>query len=313
MSGPPYNRIRLWITQQPFHRLLLYWAIIYVSLGILLALVYRALPGEVVSGGTGSPKTFIDFLHFSLTTQATVGYGDFYPVSQLARLIAAAQALLGTTLNAIILGVTTYKFIKHTSPVAFPSVLVYDPERHTFWFRFINWDADDVREVKLLVTAFQPNPRFEGAYDTVVSTVDIDYSEARWVPSVHLFSLRTKSNKGEHKHEIGGAENREEHLQISPLNVSEGTIIRLDLSGYFHTTGDAFFINKDYHLSDISCGQYEGVDNVALLSLPKKERVKHINQRFNNIVGTSNETCKRCTFHNKCLFNVALRLRSKSG
>ena len=61
---------------------------------VSFALFYRTA-GIIPTFDAKPPQEMTDFLYFSIVTFSTLGYGDFRP-SPDARLMAAAQALLGT-------------------------------------------------------------------------------------------------------------------------------------------------------------------------------------------------------------------------
>jgi voltage-gated potassium channel len=76
----------------------------FYSVGVIVfAATYRiidrfsAAPNFVV-GGAPRDITFPESLYFSIVTMATVGYGDITPLSDLARVIAATQVVLGVLL-----------------------------------------------------------------------------------------------------------------------------------------------------------------------------------------------------------------------
>ncbi|MBM3115657.1 potassium channel family protein [Jeongeupia naejangsanensis] len=50
---------------------------------------------------TGALKTFLDCLHFSIVTSATVGYGDIYPRDWLARLLTDLHILSATGIAVV--------------------------------------------------------------------------------------------------------------------------------------------------------------------------------------------------------------------
>ena len=70
---------------------------IYLLLGMFFSFLYGAVDGlsdsETFSGAVEAQRS--DFLYFSYITQATVGYGDIVPVTDVARMLAVAQALIG--------------------------------------------------------------------------------------------------------------------------------------------------------------------------------------------------------------------------
>lgn len=304
---PHPGTFRFWLAQQSFLTILLLWAALYISAGVFFALAYWLHPMESLKASTKDPTRFIDFLHFSFTAQATVGYGDYFPVTTTARLTAGLQALVGTALNALLLGITTYKLLKYTTPLSFPDVLVYDPIQHTFWFRFMNHSADGLCEVVCHVSAINFRPA--GGYDRSSSEIAIDYDYSDWLPSARLSALRTKTNAGRHNGEVGEITR---DLCLSPLNVSKITTIRLYLKGHFRTTGDFFFADKEYSLNSIRCGAFDRVDNASIMDLSMKRKRQFIGERFERVFQTPREACLSCCFHKTCLLDVATRLRGAS-
>ena len=75
----------------------------YSVLVIVFAALYRVLdlislvPSFVIAG-QARKISFVESLYFSVITMATVGYGDITPLSDLARLIAAVQVVVGILL-----------------------------------------------------------------------------------------------------------------------------------------------------------------------------------------------------------------------
>jgi hypothetical protein len=70
---------------------------IYLLLGLLFSAMhgfFAPLISDYLKGVNGQP-TQSDTLYFSLITLTTVGYGDITPVANVARAIAAAEALTG--------------------------------------------------------------------------------------------------------------------------------------------------------------------------------------------------------------------------
>ena len=75
----------------------------YSVLVILFAALYRILDATATVpnfGVGGRPRdiSFAESLYFSVVTMATVGYGDITPLSDLARLLAAIQVVVGILL-----------------------------------------------------------------------------------------------------------------------------------------------------------------------------------------------------------------------
>jgi hypothetical protein len=70
---------------------------IYLFIGFFFAIVFTAV--ALVDEGAFFAQTDtpdgVEFVYFSFITQATVGYGDLSPVTDLGRMLAITQALLG--------------------------------------------------------------------------------------------------------------------------------------------------------------------------------------------------------------------------
>jgi voltage-gated potassium channel len=61
---------------------------------VLFAAIYITIAGQQ-SGAFSEPLNRTDGLYFTVTTFATVGYGDITPVTQLARIAVTAQMVIG--------------------------------------------------------------------------------------------------------------------------------------------------------------------------------------------------------------------------
>ncbi len=70
---------------------------VYFLFGFLWALLYEIVYSfDVTSFSAAStPLTRSDLTHFSFTTLTTVGYGDISPVSELARVLANLEGIVG--------------------------------------------------------------------------------------------------------------------------------------------------------------------------------------------------------------------------
>jgi uncharacterized membrane protein len=70
---------------------------VYLFIGLFFAVVYSAVDlaeGDAFFAQTETPDG-VDFIYYSFITQATVGYGDLSPVTDVGRMLAITQALLG--------------------------------------------------------------------------------------------------------------------------------------------------------------------------------------------------------------------------
>ncbi len=69
------------------------WSFAYVLVSRLNAAAFTLPAGNLMRGDTS--------LYFSFITLSTVGYGDIVPVSHVARMLAAAEAIVGTLFMAV--------------------------------------------------------------------------------------------------------------------------------------------------------------------------------------------------------------------
>ncbi len=70
---------------------------IYLFIGLFFAIAYGAVnvaEDSAFFAQSDAPST-VDFIYFSFITQATVGYGDLSPATDLGRMLAITEALLG--------------------------------------------------------------------------------------------------------------------------------------------------------------------------------------------------------------------------
>ena len=79
-------------------------------------------------------EDFWDFLHFSLTTQTTLGFGDLSPGKKETRLIAAFHTFFRLILNALALGLILSKFVRRTPKIVLTKKVVYDHEKKRLFF-----------------------------------------------------------------------------------------------------------------------------------------------------------------------------------
>ena len=67
----------------------------YLLIPVAFQFVFLAVDDLLPGGFFGTPKPPTAFMYFSLTTVTTVGYGDLAPASDVGRLLATVEALLG--------------------------------------------------------------------------------------------------------------------------------------------------------------------------------------------------------------------------
>jgi hypothetical protein len=79
----------------------------YLFLGLLWALAYwlvaELIPNAFAFNGGDKSMQGSNGLYFSFVTLATVGYGDITPVSKVARMLAASEAITGLLYVAVLI------------------------------------------------------------------------------------------------------------------------------------------------------------------------------------------------------------------
>jgi hypothetical protein len=291
--------------------LLLIWVVLYLCVGFAFASIYKVLPCAVEATETRAcESSFRSLVYFSFVTQSTVGYGDYVP-SGIGRELSILQVLIGLTMYALVLGIVVFKALKRSNPLIFSTYLVYELEKHKFWFRFINVDADQLRDVdfKVQFVQFAGRDNNRTDYDTQANAVKIDVDHFDAVPPLRLFANRSKSNEGV----TPVADSDRTPLILSPVHFSCGTTkyVESTIRGYFESTGDIFFHSKRYFLKDIRCGSFDGVDNNELQTLPDGEKARILSDKLDSIISTSAEKCRQCPHHGKCELDVAVKTRTK--
>jgi len=93
----------------------------YVVANALFALAYLAL-GDAIEHAR--PESFADAFFFSVQTMATVGYGNLWPRTTAANLLATAEMITGGMGLALMTGLVFAKFARPTARVLFSDVAV---------------------------------------------------------------------------------------------------------------------------------------------------------------------------------------------
>ena len=86
----------------------------YLLLGVIWALIFSLIeiahPGSYLDGGrplgssTIGPRSLVpELLYLSLVTLSTLGYGDVLPVTRIARMLAAIEAIIGPLYLAVLI------------------------------------------------------------------------------------------------------------------------------------------------------------------------------------------------------------------
>jgi inward rectifier potassium channel len=117
----PLSDVYHFLLTSRWWQLLLILAGAYVSANVLFALAYLALGNAIEHARPGS---FADAFFFSVQTMATVGYGNFWPRTTAANLLATAEMIVGGMALALMTGLVFAKFARPTARVLFSDVAV---------------------------------------------------------------------------------------------------------------------------------------------------------------------------------------------
>ena len=302
------SRVRKYLSTRSFGFLLTLWLVSYFVVGWSFAALYQFLPAcTFAPASSGTSKQWLDVLYFSCVTLSTVGYGDIAPVG-LSRLLAIIESCIGIGLNTVLLGIVVFKVFHRSAPIVFPSLLVFEITKSCFWFRFLNIDEDRIRDFSLDIRFLRPltpcGDRRRQTYDVISTTVELPFQSWPVVESFWLMALRTcpcnnETNNGEAKDF--------EKIRLSPSDFSNLTnppqdffAERIEIlgRGSFESTGEIFFISKEYRRKEIVCGAYDDVNNYSLPNL--EERLKRISQAFNKIEAVDKVTCSTCAYREYC-------------
>ena len=75
------------------------YSLLIIVFATLFSLIDRILPGPQFSiSGVQRPITFAESLYFSVSTMATIGYGDILPIDDSVRMLAAIEVITGILL-----------------------------------------------------------------------------------------------------------------------------------------------------------------------------------------------------------------------
>jgi inward rectifier potassium channel len=138
---------------------------IYVASSIAFTLLYLAIGDGIGRVRHDSAlNTFLDTFFFSVQTMATIGYGEMYPKSTAANLIAAAETVYGLLSVTMSTGIFFSRFSMPTARVLFSRVAVVTPHNGvpTLMFRVANQRRNQILEAHMALTILRPEMSAEG-------------------------------------------------------------------------------------------------------------------------------------------------------
>ncbi len=225
--------------------------ILYVIVGIG---IYTALLFELVNVESASPKatihSFGEAVWLSIVTLATVGYGDYYPVTTEGRVIMGVFIVLSLTLYGFIIGrITNFMAsIKENQRLGYSGT---DFKNHTVvigWNQFSKDVVDQLvgvhKRVAIVTNVFNDIDLLKESYDPkLVYTLYADLSN---------FELIGKANLAEASNVfINLADDTEKLVYILNMKKHFGDlkfVVSLENSSLkqtFHTAGTSYIISKN--------------------------------------------------------------------
>ncbi len=146
--------------------LLKYIAILYIIINLIFGILYFSAGDNAVLNAHHESKIayFLDCFFFSVTTFATIGYGNLSPNGFLSNVIMMIEAFFGIVTTAILTGIFFAKFSKPTSKVLFSKVALvtkFDGENY-FNFRIANQRANQIVEAKVTLLLSKNETTKEG-------------------------------------------------------------------------------------------------------------------------------------------------------
>ncbi len=142
-------------------QLLLLIAAGYVAVNALFAAAYLAL-GDVIEHAR--PGSFADAFFFSVQTMATVGYGNFWPRTTGANVLATTEMIVGGMGLALMTGLVFSKFARPTARVRFSEVAVVRRWEGvpSLMFRMANTRSSQIVEAHVSVMLLRTERTAEG-------------------------------------------------------------------------------------------------------------------------------------------------------
>jgi inward rectifier potassium channel len=173
---------------------LLFVVAAYVAINALFALVYLELGDGIEHARPGS---FADAFFFSIQTMATVGYGNFWPRTTAANLLATFEMILGGVGLALMAGLAFARFARPTARVLFSEVAVVRRWEGVpaLMFRMANARSSQIVEARIGVMLVRTERTAEG--DEVRRLTDLSLVRSQhalfaltWT-AVHLIDERS--------------------------------------------------------------------------------------------------------------------------
>jgi inward rectifier potassium channel len=154
--GPlhPFNAYNT-LLSLPIPRLLGFMCLGYAATNTMFAVLYWLCGPGTLAGAAESPGgRFEDCLFFSVQTLATIGYGRLVPVTRIANVLVAFEALFGLLGFAIVSGLLFARFTRPTAKISFSENALIAPYEGgwALMFRLVNLRNHDLTDVRAVVS-----------------------------------------------------------------------------------------------------------------------------------------------------------------
>ncbi|HEX9401698.1 MAG TPA: ion channel [Anaeromyxobacter sp.] len=161
LAPRPLSDLYHFLLTSRWWQLLLLIAGAYVAVNALFALAYVEL-GDAIEHAR--PGSFSDAFFFSVQTMATVGYGNLWPRTTAANVLATAEVLVGGLGLALVTGLVFAKFARPTSRVVFSRVAVVRTwdGAPSLMFRMANARSSQIVEARVGVMLVRTERTAEG-------------------------------------------------------------------------------------------------------------------------------------------------------
>ena len=143
----------------------------FLILNFLFAAVYCLIGVHHLHGAAASSPlgSFLNAFFFSSHTLTTVGYGNIYPDSVLANIVATIEALVGLMAFALGTGILFGRFSRPSARIGFSESMIITSysDISSLQFRIVNRRSNNLLDLQarvLLMTVDQVNGRLQRAY-----------------------------------------------------------------------------------------------------------------------------------------------------
>jgi hypothetical protein len=244
--------------------------------------------------GVEEPNSFLDYLHFSFTTQTTLGYGDYMPLSWGARQIVAIQVTLVLALNAVGAGVVAARLVRRRAKIEFAPELAYDRRRHEMKVVIWNRHKDDLCNTDCKIIVRQKMKTGDYVAPVMRSfEVKLRKNVPAYFPSNSVLLAATSSDGGQARR--CSIMNPDKASPMSLLSLGENCKIFVVITGNSVTSGGTIVASHEYRIDAIRCGQYERYADEMVASDPYVRF-----RRFGRVGAATLEDCRGCDIIELC-------------